>query len=218
MLRTPKMYPPILGGIGPSLVKFWTTHTLSKERFFCHKIHEDECDRSEYNISRGENMKALQHWGCHNVSEIWVTAATLSSFLQYMLLSEDSMMIFSFGLMCSVCPFSYKWCGKMPKIRCDQFLHQTCLRNKNTALITSTMLNNLELFTSETQTNALHATFCATCIFWVFPHLQTLKAENASFSEQICCILLLHCTGKGVPSSILNPPMGNKVTEKIGLG
>ena len=68
------------------------------------------------------------------------------------------------------------------------------------------------------KTSALHATFCATCIFWVFPHLQTLKAENASFYEQICCILLLHCTGKGVPSSILNPPMGNKVTEKIGLG
>ena len=68
------------------------------------------------------------------------------------------------------------------------------------------------------KTNALHATFCATCIFWVFPHLQTLKAENASFSEQICCILLLHCSGKGVPSSILNPPMGNKVTEKTGLG
>ena len=115
MLKAPKMYLPKLGGIGPSIVKFWTTHTLSKERFFCHKIHEDECDRSEYNISRGENMKALQHWGCHNVSEIWVTAATLSSFLQYMLLSEDLMMIFSFDLMCSGCPFSYKWCSKMPK-------------------------------------------------------------------------------------------------------
>ena len=118
-----KMYLPKLGCIGPSIVKFWTTHTLSKERFFCHKIHEDECDRSEYNISRGENMKALQHRGCHNVSEIWVTAATLNSFLQYMLLSEDLMRIFSFGLMCSVCPFSYKWCSKMPKIRCEQFLH-----------------------------------------------------------------------------------------------
>ena len=151
MLRTPKMYPPKLGGIGPSIVKFWTTHTLSKERFFCHKIHEDECDRSEYNISRGENMKALQHWGCHNVSEIWVTAATLSSFLQFMLLSEDLMMIFSFDLMCSVCPFSYKWCSKMPKNRCDQFLHQAWLRARNTALITSMMLNNLELLTSETQ-------------------------------------------------------------------
>ena len=105
-----KMYLPKLGCIGvligPSIVKFWTTHTLSKERFFCHKIHEDECDRSEYNISRGENMKALQHRGCHNVSEIWVTAATLSSFLQYMLLSEDLMRIFSFGLISSVCCLS----------------------------------------------------------------------------------------------------------------
>ena len=53
---------------------------------------------------------------------------------------------------CAVFVHSHtKWCSKMPKIRCDQFLHQACSRAKNTTLITSTMLNNLELLTSETQ-------------------------------------------------------------------